>query len=162
MDEAEERTLYYYRIPPHRWQQMKYDLVTRQDREWEPFPETALARVQRLKHVHPILNSAYDFYRIHLNDSGILTAARRERLGRDLYPFLVYILTHEMVHLVRLTTILPEEEESYLSVEEEEKRVQNVAFRILSAVSDQSLGLVLSRFCPVASPVRFLKRSDGQ
>ena len=25
---------------------------------------------------------------------------------RDLYPFLVYILTHEMVHMVRLSSIL--------------------------------------------------------
>jgi len=157
MDEAEERTLQYYRIPPYRWQHLKYDLVTRQDREWEPFPETALARVQRLQHTLPQRKSVYDFYRIQLNDPGILTTARRERLETDLYPFLVFILTHEMVHLVRLSTILSGEGEQRLSVDEEENRVQRVAYRILSVTSDQRLRPILTRFCAAVSPEGYLQ-----
>jgi hypothetical protein len=147
MDDAEERTTRYYCIPPHRWQQLKYDLVTRQDSEWEPLPENALARVQRLQRVLPWRNPAYDFYRIQLNDPSILTAAERENLGSDLYPFLTYILTHEMVHLVRLSTILPDGEEHNLSAEAEEGRVQRVAYRILSESADRRLHPILSRFC---------------
>ena len=147
MDDAEERTIRYYCIPPHRWQQLNYDMVTRQDSEWEPLPDAALARVQRLQQVHPSRKSSYDFYRIQLNDSSILTAAQRENLGPDLYPFLIYILTHEMVHLVRLSTILPEQEDHRLSAEEEEGRVQKVAFRILSIEPDRRLHPILSRFC---------------
>jgi hypothetical protein len=154
MEEAEEHTLSYYCIPPHRWQQLKYDLVTRQDREWEPLPDAALARVQRLHHVRPLRDSAYDFFRIQLNDPGILNAVQRESLGPDLYPFLLYILTHEMVHLVRLSTILPDEREVRLEMDEEETRVQKVAYRILAKQPDQRIGPILTRFCIAGAPCR--------
>ncbi|MGA2263981.1 MAG: hypothetical protein ABSH28_21430, partial [Acidobacteriota bacterium] len=65
-----------------------------------------------------------------------------------LYLFLVYILTHEMVHLVRLSTILPNDREIRLFPEAEESRVQKVAYRILSNAPDRRLGPILSRFCP--------------
>lgn len=152
MDEAEERTSRYYCIPPYRWQQLKYDLVTRQDREWEPLPDETLARVQQLHDVRPRRDSVYDFYRIQLNDPGIISAARREKLGPDYYPFLLYILTHEMVHLVRLSTILSHAEDFSSSMEEEESRVQRVAYRILSKTPDKGMPPVLSKFCPGDTP----------
>ncbi len=146
MDEAEERTIGYYCIPPYRWHRLQYDLVTRQDCEWEPLPETALARLQRLGHLRPMREVVGDFYRIQLNDPSILIAAQRENLESDLYPFLVYILTHEMVHLVRLSTILPEGQEWGVAREEEESRVLAVSRRILSRAPDTRLAHVLSRF----------------
>jgi hypothetical protein len=153
MDEAEERTTRYYCIPPYRWHQLKYDLLTRQDCGWEPLPDATLARVQRLHQVRPSRNTACDFYRIQLNDPGILVAARRENLEPDLYPLLVYILTHEMVHLVRLSTILPEEQAVRLVPEAEENRVERVAYRILSNASDHRLRPILSKFCFTRSPI---------
>jgi hypothetical protein len=152
MNEAEERTLRYYCIPPHRWQKLDYDLVTRQDDEWEPLPETALARVQRVHQIHTSRRVAHDFYRIQLNDPGILSVAHREELEADLYPFLVYILTHEMVHLVRLSTMLPDECTMHLPPEAEEYRVQKVAYRILANAPDQRLAPILMKFCPAAHP----------
>jgi hypothetical protein len=151
MDEAEERTIHYYCIPPYRWQQLRYDLVTRRDCEWEPLPEAALAQVQLLQQVRPSGKAACDFYRIQLNDPSILIAARRENLGPDLYPFLVYILTHEMVHLVRLSTILRDDREIRLFPAEEESRVHNVAHRILSTAPDRQMAPILSKFC-LANP----------
>ncbi len=142
MGEAEDRTLRYYCIPPHRWERLQYDLLTCQDGDWEPLPESALARVQRLWHVRPA-RSHVDFFRIQLNDPGILNVVHRENLHADLYPFLLYILTHEMVHLVRLSTILPEEPPSR---EDEENRVQGVAFRILADAPHQRLRPILARF----------------
>jgi hypothetical protein len=146
MDEAEERTLRYYCIPPYRWQQLSYDLVTRQDQGWEPLPGTWLARVQHLCHTRAAHPSAFDFYRIQLNDPGILTKAEREKLETDIYPFLVYILTHEMVHLVRLSSILADGEVVHVPREEEENRVRRVANHILSEVGDERLRTILSRF----------------
>jgi len=153
MDEAEEHTTRYYCIPPYRWHQLKYDLLTHRDCEWEPLPEATLARTQRLHQVRPSRNTTCDFYRIQLNDPSILIAAHRENLEPDLYPFLVYILTHEMVHLVRLSTILPDEQAIRLAPEAEESRVVGVAYRILSNASDQRLRPILSRFCFTGSPI---------
>jgi len=149
MDEAEERTTGYYCIPPFRWQQYPYDLLTRADREWRSLPESVFACVQRLQRVAP--GTPSDHYRIQLNDQSILAAALRENFT-DLYPFLVYILTHEMVHLVRLTSILDHSAPVAGDICEED-RVQRVARRILAA--SPRYHPVLDRFCashPAAHP----------
>jgi hypothetical protein len=144
--EAEERTTDYYCIPPFRWEQLRYDLLTREDHGWEPMPDPMLARVRLLERRDP--RKSFDFYRIELNDPNILSAAQRENLllSARLYPFLVYILTHEMVHLVRWSTILDGTHTGdKAGYEEEESRVQDVARRILSGYS--SLLPVLEKFC---------------
>jgi hypothetical protein len=143
LDEAEERTSGYYCIPPFRWEQLRFDLLTQADHGWEPLPEPTLARVRRLQRVNR--DRAFDFYRIELNDQGILEAAHRENLLKDLYPFLVYILTHEMVHMVRLSSILDEPDVLIPCKETEEQRVQRVSRRILA--DSLHVKQVLERFC---------------
>jgi hypothetical protein len=133
IDEAEIRTAGYYCIPPRGWQCLRYDLITRSDYEWEPIPESALARIQQLQQVSARRRECADFFRIQLNDVSILSAARRENLESDLYPFFVYILTHEMVHMVRLGTILNDKELLRSEVESEENRVDRISRQILSA-----------------------------
>ena len=144
LDEAEGRTAGYYCFPPFRWERLRYDLLTQVDHGWEPLPEPMLARVRCLERVNK--HRPFDFYRIELNDKSILAAAERENLLRDLYPFLVYILTHEMVHLVRLSSILEKLPEALDSIDEsEEKRVQSISRRILTDSLD--FKPVLEKFC---------------
>jgi hypothetical protein len=146
MDEAEEHTSRYYCIPPHRWHRMPYDMLTREDHGWEPLPEEILARVQCLETLKTGAINPCEFYRIQLNDPSILHAAERENLFDDLYPFLVYILTHEMVHLVRLSTIL-EQSRDRISPDSEEARVQKISRQILSAAGHRRFEPVLQKFC---------------
>ncbi len=144
LDEAEDRTAGYYCIPPFRWEKLRYDMLTQEDHGWEPLPDPMLARVRYLQRIHT--RRSFDFYRIELNDKSILAAAKRENLLRSLYPFLVYILTHEMVHMVRLSSILenlPHSIEPF--AESEELRVQSISRRILTGSSD--FHPVLDRFC---------------
>lgn len=146
LDEAEERTAGYYCIPPFRWEQLRFDLLTQVDHGWEPLPDPMLARVRCLQRINR--RSSYDFYRIELNDGSILAAAERENLlgDSDLYPFFVYILTHEMVHLVRLSSILDNGANTFIFFDEsEEHRVQNISRRILTGASN--FLPVLNRFC---------------
>ena len=140
LEEAEVRTSDYYCIPPFRWQSVRYDLLTRQDPEWRPLPEGMLARTQRLQRdKHPS-----DFYRIELNDPGILTVAHRENLSVDMYPLLLYILTHEMVHLVRLSQILTDSDR--VPRESEESRVCQIVRSILAAIPTPSMDLIIQKF----------------
>ena len=144
LDEAEERTSGYYCIPPFRWERLRFDLLTRADQGWEPLPESMLARVRCLEGVNR--SRPFDFFRIELDDRSILTAAERENLAGNLYPFFVYILTHEMIHMVRLSTILDKGSEvSALCNETEEERVQRIARRILAG--SLHFQPVLDRFC---------------
>jgi hypothetical protein len=146
INEAEDHTARYYCFPPHRWQDLRFDVITRQDREWEPFPEPILARLQRLQKHGCRPQGSYDFFRIQLNDPGILNVARRKELGVGLYPLLVYILTHELVHLVRVSSILGENEGTGSSTEAEESRVDRISSQILSAAPDLKIDPVISRF----------------
>lgn len=141
MGEAEERTTGYYCIPPFRWQRYSFDLLTRADNEWQSLPESVFASVQCLQRI--ARGQSLDFYRIQLNDQSILTAAQRENLI-DLYPFLVYILTHEIVHVVRLTNIL-DDSVTAASDASEENRVQLISRRILAG--SPKYQPVLDRFC---------------
>jgi len=143
VDEAEERTAGYYCIPPFRWELLRYDLLTQADHGWEPLPEPTLARVRCLKKVNR--TRAVDFYRIELNDHSILEAAHRENLTTNLYPFFVYILTHEMVHMVRLSSILDGSETLIPCDETEEKRVQRISRGILEGSIHYRP--VLDKFC---------------
>jgi hypothetical protein len=158
LGEAEERTAGYYCIPPFRWERLRYDLLTRIDHGWEPLPEPMLARVRCLQSVHT--NRPFDFYRIELNDGSILEAAEREDLTKHLYPFFVYILTHEMVHMVRLSSILDfKPYNSDLCDESEECRVQSISRSILTGSS--AFKPVLERFCSGTKPRTPRQYPDG-
>jgi hypothetical protein len=143
-DEAEHHTSSYYCFPPHRWQMLQYDLLTRQDHEWEPLPESILARVQQIEAVR---RRRHRFYRIQLNDAGILQAVERENLSAEMYPFLVYIITHELVHLVRLSSIVDDPRRLEAAPEYEEARVQQIARQVLSGHGRRTFDNVLERFC---------------
>ncbi len=146
--EAEERTSRYYCIPPYQWQRLSYDLLTREDRDWCPLPDAVLAEVLYMQRsIPPGRERKYhDFYRIQLNDESILRAAHRENFLQDIYPFLVYILTHEMVHLVRLSTILEHDSNSTARCESEEDRVHRISRQILARAEHPGLAPVLDRF----------------
>jgi hypothetical protein len=144
LSEAEGRTAGYYCIPPFRWERLRYDLLTQADYGWEPLPDPMLARVRCLQRVNT--RSPFDFYRIELSDKRILAAAEREDLLKDLYPFLVYILTHEMIHLVRLSSILESGPETPAPPDEsEEHRVQSISRRILT--NSSAFKPILDKFC---------------
>jgi hypothetical protein len=125
---------------------MRFDMLTREDHGWEPLPEGILARVQCFETLKTGGSRPCEFYRIQLNDPSILFAAERESLTNDLYPFLVYIITHEMVHLVRLSAIL-KPEPAHLCPDSEEARVQKISRQILSAAGQQRFEPVLQKFC---------------
>jgi hypothetical protein len=143
LHEAEARTTGYYCIPPFRWERLRFDLLTQADHGWEPIPDPMLARVRCLQRVNQ--HRAFDFYRIELNDRSILEAAERENLTKNMYPFFVYILTHEMIHMIRLSSILNGPEIPATGNEPEEQRVQQISRRILA--DSRHFQPILDRFC---------------
>jgi hypothetical protein len=80
------------------------------------------------------LNSeAFDFYKICLQDLAILEALDRSPSLR-LFPFTLYIITHELIHIVRFTKFL----QSFVATENErhaeEVRVHDKTHEILKPV----------------------------
>lgn len=85
-------------------------------------------------------------YRILLRDDRILDAVRNRGDGVDLEPLLLYVLTHELVHVVRFGTgaasfDAPEPERS-----REERRVHEITARVLAPTPRTGLRRVIDLY----------------
>ena len=83
-----------------------------------------------------------DYYKICLQDHVILKALSREK-KLPLYPLAAYIVTHELIHVVRFSKFL----QSFLvTAEEQEKEealVHTLTFELLRGVKISHLDYVL-------------------
>jgi hypothetical protein len=88
-----------------------------------------VAKYRGNPHDRALPSASFDFYRVCLQDHNILKAHR----GRDLalFPLLLYIVTHELVHIVRFSQFLALFEASEPQRLAEEQRVHRLTHRIL-------------------------------
>jgi hypothetical protein len=147
--EAEELTGRFYRIPGREWNRFPYDVVTRDE---AAMPDAAaFADLVRLVAEHP-RPAAEELYRIRLRDDRVLAAVHARHDGVALFPLLLYVLTHELVHVVRFAGGLagfdaPEGERAA-----EERHVHDVTRKILRPVGGSSLRRVLDVYRDAAAP----------
>jgi hypothetical protein len=152
---AEELVSEYYKMSASEWLQPKFDVKTRVDLSSEEIVTGPFAQVVRyegqLKDAS-LGSSSYDFYKICLQDHEILAAlAKFQRL--KLLPFTLYILTHELIHIVRFSKFLqsfnakPEERMA------EESRVHELTHDILCQVSIDGLTDVLKFYIQWREPM---------
>ncbi len=122
---------------------LQYEVFTERDLLFFPLPESALAGLVRGETQALLPRKRRPFYWLLLSERKILSLAE----GRDfLYALLLYIFTHEFVHMVRFLRFAAC---FWMSPEfrfQEEKVVHNVARKILTRVPVKELRAVLSRF----------------
>ena len=146
---AERLTGKFYDIAPKAWLARRYDVKTLAQLENHEVHETAFAHL--CKYSAP---QAYDkeawkgfhFYRVCLQDNRILDAIERGSSYIKLVPLLLYIATHELVHILRFER---GESDFDMPVEErkkEEGRVDAITRSILRPRADRELNLVLDCF----------------
>jgi len=99
--ESSEHLTRFYRIAPREFFHFSYDLVTERDIPAESLRDRVFA--ETISYTHGAADK--DFYRIHLFDHPILEAVSRRPDAPALYPFLLYILTHELIHISRLSRL---------------------------------------------------------
>jgi hypothetical protein len=102
---AEDMTSDFYKLSHSRWLRSRYDILTREQLRAEEVSPYALAMVSRYDGRLPdrlLPSAAFDYYRICLQDPNILAALRR-RPGLSPLALLCYVLTHELVHIVRFS-----------------------------------------------------------
>jgi len=91
----------FYRYSPREFFHFSYDVLTEQD-----IPGKALKTgifAETISYTHG--DTPEEFYRIHLFDHPILEAVSSRKNAPSLYPFLLYILTHELIHISRLSRL---------------------------------------------------------
>jgi hypothetical protein len=86
-----------------------------------------------------------DHYCICLQDHEILKALKRDR-ELSLLPLLVYVFTHELVHIVRFCNFLQRFEVTGRVREKEERIVHDTTYKILRRLSMPDLDYVLDSY----------------
>jgi hypothetical protein len=146
---AERLTGKFFDIAPGTWLTNRYDVRTLAQLENHEVQETAFAHL--CKYSTPGENDrdplgAFHFYRVCLQDNRILDAVRRGSSFIKLVPLMLYIATHELVHILRFER---GESDFDMPVEErtkEEGKVDAITKSILSPLADRELNLVLDCF----------------
>lgn len=105
---AEELVSNHYKMSASQWLRGKYDFKTLVDLApgeivFGPFAQ--IIRYEGHRVDSSLGSSAYDFYKICLQDHAILEVMRRHEEIR-LFPFCIYILTHELIHVIRFSKFL--------------------------------------------------------
>lgn len=91
----------FYRYAPREFFHFSYDVLTERDIPAEAMKEGVFAETI----CYTRGNTPEEFFRIHLFDHPILGAVSTRTNAPALYPFLLYILTHELIHISRLSRL---------------------------------------------------------
>lgn len=135
----------YYRVAPREWLQMPYEVRTLRSLDSSEVTDAALAQTVCYafkRQAGSLVLKEGDLFRICLQDHRILGAVRNLQLG--LGSLLTYVLTHELVHVVRFgqrlqIVDLPQELRS-----NEEEKVERTTRTILAKTGDSEIDRVLS------------------
>lgn len=138
---AEESTTDFFKLSNNQWRRSRYDILTLEALREEEISHHALAQLAKYTCCLPgreLKSAHYDLYRICLQDHNILsTLAKQTKLA--LLPLLIYVITHELVHIIRFSHFHQLFDASVEEKEQEEKRVHALTREILSPFKCQDL-----------------------
>lgn len=100
---AEDIVSEHYKMSQAQWLRNRYDvktLVQLDESEIVYGPYAQVVRYSGQKNESQLGSGAFDFYKICLQDHSILRALR-ENAGLLMDPFILYIVTHELIHVIR-------------------------------------------------------------
>lgn len=142
---AEELVSNHYKMSASQWLGPRYDVKTLAELSPDEIVEGPFAQIIRYKgrRKNTSLGSGtYDFYKICLQDHTIQSTLEVAP-GIELFPFSLYIITHELIHIVRFSKFLQIFEASDQERMAEEKRVHRRTHEILKPVQITGLQNVL-------------------
>jgi hypothetical protein len=148
---AERLTGTFFQIAPGEWLSRRYDVRTLAQLENHEVHEAAFAQLCKysaLQEKEGDPQKGFHFYRVCLQDNRILDAIRRGSSFIKLVPLLLYIATHELVHILRFERGESDFDMPAVDRTKEEGRVDAITRSILSLspVAGHELNLVLDCF----------------
>lgn len=130
---AEEATSDFFKLSSSQWRRARYDILTLEHLRQEEISPSALAQVAKYLCCLPgrqLKSAHYDLYRICLQDHNILQTLEKTN-SPALLPLLIYIITHELVHIVRFSHFHQLFEAAAAERDAEEQRVHALTWEIL-------------------------------
>lgn len=140
---SEELVNNFFKMSSGKWLKNRYDIKTLKDLAPHEVVDGPVAQVikyeVRQKDI-PLGSSSLSLYKVCLQDHAILATMENHK-DLMLAPFLLYILTHELVHVVRFSKYEQRYENKNESDVpfEEERKVHALTFEILKQVSVSGL-----------------------
>jgi len=150
VDIAEDMTSNYYNLSLSQWKRHPFDVKTLSYLFGEDIRDNVFAVLKKYMTADSAgtgrLGKSREFYLICLQDHQILKALQRDR-DVTLLPLLSYILTHELVHIVRFCKfqVRFDTQEKQCKTKEE-KIVHQTTYEILKGLSLPNLSYILSSY----------------
>jgi hypothetical protein len=135
----------YYCVAPREWRQMPYEVKTLRALDRSEVTDAALAQTvcyNFKREAGSLVLEEGDLYRICLQDHRILNAMCHTRL--KLGSLLTYVLTHELVHVVRFGQRLQRIDLPAELRDDEERKVEKTTRTILARADDAHLSYFLA------------------
>ena len=145
---AEENTGDFYKFSFDQWKRHHYDVKTLSSLNDEEIAPNAFALLKKRSRIISGFDSRTkerDFYFICIQDHQILKALGRDK-NLGVIPLLVYIFTHELVHIVRFCNFKQRFDLSGVNRDTEEKIVHATTYEILKDISLPKLDYVLEAY----------------
>jgi len=156
---AEELVSNHYKMSASQWLHPMYDVKTLTDlepREIVHGPFAQIIRYEGKKQDTILGSSTYDFYKICIQDHTILSTIH-ETPEISLLPFTLYIITHELVHIVRFGKFLQNFTATQQETMIEEKRVHDTTHNILKNVQISGISAVFRFYEKWRRPIEELQ-----
>jgi len=142
---AEELVSNHYKMSASQWLHPKYDVKTLADLSPAEIVHGPFAQIIRYKgrrNDKSLESSSYDFYKICLQDHFILSAMKSSSRLK-LFPFGLYIVSHELIHIVRFSKFLQNFNATPEEMLAEETRVHEITHKILRSLPIKDIPPVL-------------------
>lgn len=161
---AEEVISDFFKISTSEWKRCRYDIQSLRNLSDEETTDEAFAQIrrylrcpsQRMRGSEP-----GDFFKICLQDHVIRKATQRD-LHILLHPLTTYIVTHELIHVVRFARFLHRFESSRAEQEAEERLVHGLTYQLLGDKGIGGLGEVLDAYRDCRTMETFMGPDPGK
>ncbi len=145
---AEELISNFYKLSTSEWKRYRYDIQSLKDLSEEEITDVAFAQIHRyLRHPQHRMRGSEpsDFFKICLQDHVIRNALRRDA-HIQLPALAVYIVTHELIHVVRFARFVQRFVATQNERDAEEGRVHALTYTLLQNCKIRGLPEVLMAF----------------
>lgn len=145
---AEDMASDFFKLSLTDWKKAPYDVKTLKDLAEQELVSGIFAQVTRYSQ-DPLRSPSglgrYEFYKICLHDHEILRAVENSK-DVVLFPLLLYVMLHELVHIVRFKRFLHRYDASIQERATEEMRVHRTTSDILKAAPLNGIDSVLRNY----------------
>ncbi len=152
---AEDLSCRYFRLKEIFTKHLAYEYRTLSDLNDHEIIDHGFAHLVRYRlKPHKILPDPHyrELYSICLQDHRILDVVKNRQDGVQLKPLMLYIMTHELIHIIRFSKFNQDFDASSSIREEEEKSVHTITYEVLRKLEDRGVNWVLDCYSPFRNP----------